>query len=423
MAAERLDVIIFGATGFTGKYTIEEAVKLSQEKQFTWGIAGRRKEALEAVLKEHAPNRDDIPILIADASDLESLKKMTERAKVVVNCCGPYRFYGEPVIQACIDTRTHHVDVSGEPQFMERMQVEYGQKAKDAGVYIVSACGFDSIPCDLGIIFLQNKFNGEVNSVETYLSSWKTSNVGGAGMHYGTWETVIHEISHRNELRGLRSKLFPEKLPNLTPKLVPRGLAHKSSISEGWSTKFPGADKSTALRTQYFLFQNYKQRPAQVQTYITFKSIFALFATAIVGVMVTLMTKFECGKQLLLKHPKFFTAGFVSHEGPKPEAMNNTHFAITFKATGWTEALAEPTDAHTGPPNKEMITKVTGVNPGYGATCTAVMTAALTILKEADKMPDNGGVLPPGAAFGKTSIIEELNKHGLKFEVISSIEK
>ena len=78
----------------------------------------------------------------------------------------------------------------------------------------------------------------------------------------------------------------------------------------------------------------------------------------------------------------------ASHEGPKPELMENTHFSITFRASGWKEKLAEPTDTHSEPPNKEMITKVTGVNPGYGATCTILLIAALTTLNETDKMPD-----------------------------------
>lgn len=78
----------------------------------------------------------------------------------------------------------------------------------------------------------------------------------------------------------------------------------------------------------------------------------------------------------------------ASHEGPKPELMDNTHFSITFIAKGWTEKLSEPTDQHKDPPNKELITKVTGTNPGYGATCTTLLMSAIMILKESDKMPD-----------------------------------
>lgn len=78
----------------------------------------------------------------------------------------------------------------------------------------------------------------------------------------------------------------------------------------------------------------------------------------------------------------------VSHEGPKPELMENTHFSVTFIAKGWTDKLSEPTDQHKDAPNKEIITKVSAKNPGYGATCTAVLFSALMILRESDKMPD-----------------------------------
>lgn len=189
-------------------------------------------------------------------------------------------------------------------QYMERMQLEYNKAAQEAGIYIVSACGFDSIPSDLGLIFTQDKFGGEVNSVETYLNFWSTSNVPGTGgLHYGTWESAVYGLAHANELRALRTKLYPEKLPELKPRLKSkwgiywllvrffffklffifflciilnallcyRGMLHHSAISEGWSTVFPGSDRSVCLRTQRFLYQKYKQRPAQVQTYMTFK--------------------------------------------------------------------------------------------------------------------------------------------------------
>ncbi|CAG5101085.1 Similar to SCCPDH: Saccharopine dehydrogenase-like oxidoreductase (Homo sapiens) [Cotesia congregata] len=420
MAENRLDVIIFGATGFTGNYTVKEAARLSKAKPFSWGIAGRNKERLDAVLKKFAPEEENISVIIADVKDEESLKKMAEKCKVVVNCCGPYRFYGEPVIKACIAAGTHHVDVSGEPQFMEKMQVEHSKAAQEAGVYIISACGFDSIPCDLGIIFVQQKFGGEVNSVETYLKTKVDGNFRGASLHYGTWESAVYGLAYANELRELRSKLYPDKLPSFEPKLHPRGIVHSSEISQRWSLPFPGSDRSVAYRSQRYLYEKNKIRPAQVQTYMILSSIWAVISVACIGAVFSLMTKCKCGRSLLLKYPKFFSGGLASHEGPSPEAMEKTYFSITLKASGWKDKLAEPTDKHTEPPNKEVIAKVSGTNPGYGATCTMLMISALTVLREADKLPDKGGVLPPGAAFANTSMIEQLNNNGVKFEIIKA---
>lgn len=151
MSSERLDVVIFGASGYTGKYTIYESVNVL--KGLKWGVAGRNKEKLESVLGEMGKKADrdlsKIPIIIADVGDEKSLVKMAEQAKVVVNCCGPYRHFGEQVVKACIEAGAHHVDVSGEPQYMETMQLKYNEQAREKGVYIVSACGFDSIPADV----------------------------------------------------------------------------------------------------------------------------------------------------------------------------------------------------------------------------------------------------------------------------------
>lgn len=87
---------------------------------------------------------------------------MTSHAKVIVNCCGPYQWYGEVVVKACIETGTHHVDISGEPQFLEEMQLKYHRAAEEKGVYIVGACGFGSLPSDLGTLFLRKHFKGKI---------------------------------------------------------------------------------------------------------------------------------------------------------------------------------------------------------------------------------------------------------------------
>lgn len=118
----RIDLVVFGASGFTGKYTVKHLNKISKEKSsnFTWGVAGRNKEKILKALAEVLGNEDaeisKIPIIIADLGDVNSLNEMAKQAKVILNCCGPYRFYGEPVIKACVENKTHHVDVSGEPQ-------------------------------------------------------------------------------------------------------------------------------------------------------------------------------------------------------------------------------------------------------------------------------------------------------------------
>ncbi|XP_034235421.1 saccharopine dehydrogenase-like oxidoreductase isoform X2 [Thrips palmi] len=423
--ANRLDFIIFGATGFTGQYTVEELIHLSEEKPATWGVAGRNKSKLDDLLKKIGTklgkDLSSIEVIVADVDDAKALEAMAARAKVVINCCGPYRHWGEQVVKACIASGAHHVDVSGEPQYMDRMQLEHHDAALQKGVYIVSACGFDSIPDDLGLVFLQKQFKGDLNSVESYIDGEieKPHTPSGALLHYGTYESAVYGIAHKHELGALRRKLFPTRLPQMMPPLKPRGLLFKSEVLNKWCMPFLGSDKSVMQRSQRFFYESEKKRPVQIQTYIGFPSLLTAIGALFFGAIFAVMCQFSCGRSLLLKYPKFFSAGCASHEGPSEETMKKTLFSVTLVGEGWEEHVAEATDAHDGPPSKRMKVIVKGRNPGYGATCTCLVLAAFAILKESDKMPAQGGVYPPGAAFAKTSLISDLNKHGVTFEVIA----
>ncbi|XP_034936717.1 saccharopine dehydrogenase-like oxidoreductase [Chelonus insularis] len=422
MAEERLDLIIFGATGFTGKYTVQEAAKFCKMNPFTWGVAGRNNERLQDIVRKFAPDSGNIPAIIADIQDEDSLKRMAQKCKIVVNCCGPYRLYGEPVVKACIEGKSHYVDISGEPQFIESMQLKYHKAAQEAGVYIISACGLDSIPCDLGVIFVQKNFNGDVNSVETYLNAWVEGEYKGPSLHYGTYESVVHGVAEDREINRIRAALYSEKLPSLQPKLRLK-IMHRDSVLKKWSLPFLGVDGFVAYRSQRFLYEKKHIRPAQIQTYVSFKSLLTAISMGFTMILFALMTRFRCGYNLLLKHPRFFSGGLASHEGPDPEILPKTHFSITLKATGWKEKLLNAHSMHSNSPNKEIIARVSGTNPAYGATCTMLMISALMILRESDKMPDNGGVLPPGAAFENTSMIQNLQQNGVSFEILKTTEK
>ncbi|XP_060645363.1 saccharopine dehydrogenase-like oxidoreductase [Drosophila nasuta] len=429
MATERLDVIIFGATGFTGKYTVYEAVSVL--KDLRWGIAGRNREKLQTVLKEMGAKAkkdlSQIPIIIADVNDDASLLEMAKACRIVVNTTGPYRFYGENVVRACIEAGTHHVDVSGEPQYMETMQLKYNERAKERGVYIVSACGFDSIPADMGVVFVEKNFDGVVNSVETFLTTGAkdvSPDTKSAGINTGTWESAVHGLAHSNELRDIRQKLYSEKLPKFFPILKPRPLMFKSSEVNKVCLPFPGSDRSVVMRSQRFLYEHDKKRPVQMHAYVGFSSWTAAIVVAVFATFFSFMTKFKLGRTLLLKYPSLLSGGFVSTTGPSEARMEKSFFKMTMKAKGWpsSQRLAEGSDQYTEPPTKTLMVRVSGPNPGYGSTCVALLSTAVTILRESNKMPSTGGVLPPGAAFSKTSLISELEKHehGMKFEILAN---
>lgn len=422
--SEKLDIIVFGATGFTGRQAIEVLVKLGSEYGIRWGVCGRNKEKLKELLKEISNKTgtdiNKTPKFIADVGDDNSLKELAGYTKVIVNCCGPFRFLGEPVIKACLEAKTHHIDVSGEPQYMEQMQLKYHKEAEEKGIYLISACGFDSIVCELGITHLMGLFKGQLNSIETYLQTEYTGTQRkGASIHFGTWESAIYSLMHADELRPLREQLYPKRLPKLQPKVTERSLMHKSNIVQRWCLPFPGSDRSIALRTQRYFYEVENKRPIQIKTYVAFNGLFNTLMVALIGVIFGLMVKTSITRRLLLNYPKLFSLGLVSHEGPSEDTRLNTYFQTTFHGEGWDT----PQSADSSPselPKSVMITKLSGHDPGYSFTCTALVLSAITVLKESDKMPGSGGVFPPGAAFAKTTLLEELQKHGLKVEILGN---
>ncbi|KRT79281.1 hypothetical protein AMK59_6690 [Oryctes borbonicus] len=460
----RLDIVIFGATGFTGKRTIPQLTKLlkSDNLSLTWGVAGRSEEKLKSALLEMQQKTGEdyskIPVIIADIDDKESIEKMTAAARMIINTVGPYRFYGERVVEACVKSGTHHVDVSGEPQYMENMELKYHKAAKEKGIYLVSACGFDSIPADMGVIFMQKNFEGNLlkyhkaakekgiylvsacgfdsipadmgvifmqknfegtlNSVESYMyTTIKGGPYPGATIHYTTYESAVHGIANWGELREIRRKLYPEKLPTFEPKLHPKRSFFKNKFLERWCTIFPGTDRSVCLRTQRYMYEKHRQRPVQVHCYTAYANFFHLMVTLFFGAIFLLMSKLSFTRKLLLAYPRIFTCGMISHEGPTEEKQEHTLFNFVLVGQGWSETQLEPTDQFPTPPEKIALAKVSGNNPGYGATCIMLAVSALMILTEKDKLPPGGGCYPPGAAFANTSMIEKLNKHGVKFEM------
>lgn len=154
---------------------------------------------------------------------------------------------------------------------MERMQHEYNELAREKGVYIVSACGFDSIPADMGVVFLEKSFDGEVHSVETYLNGSSDEPTSGAGIHYGTWESAVHGLAGAKELAVLRKQMFKEPLPYSKPRQIKRSVIHHSELVNKWCLPFLGSDRPVVLRSQRFLYEHEKKRPIQMQAYVQFE--------------------------------------------------------------------------------------------------------------------------------------------------------
>uniref|UniRef100_A0A8D3EFC7 Saccharopine dehydrogenase-like oxidoreductase n=1 Tax=Scophthalmus maximus TaxID=52904 RepID=A0A8D3EFC7_SCOMX len=251
-------IIVFGATGFTGRFVVDEVARCAAEKPaggpLKWAVAGRSRRRLEETLEQAAERlsmpelRTDTEIIVADVSIEESLAVMCQQGVVVLNCVGPYRFYGEPVVKACIENGAHYVDISGEPQFLERMQLEYHTKASDKGVYVIGSCGFDSIPADLGILYTRRHFKGTLTAVESFLNI--SSGPEGLCGHDATWQSAVYGFADSGSLRQLRRKFGHKPLPVVGAKVQKRGFVFFSKEIEQYVIPFIGSDPSVVKRTQ-----------------------------------------------------------------------------------------------------------------------------------------------------------------------------
>uniref|UniRef100_T1IIF4 RING-type domain-containing protein n=1 Tax=Strigamia maritima TaxID=126957 RepID=T1IIF4_STRMM len=415
----RYDFVIFGATGFTGQFCVEEMIRNSERYTITWAVAGRNydklveaiKTAYDTLGKKHV----EIPIILSDVSDVGSLAAMCSKAKIVLNCVGPYRFYGEPVVKACIESKTHHIDISGEPQFLERMQLEYHQLAKDAGVYVIGSCGFDSIPCEMGLQLLREKFPGDIAYVDVFVSF--VHGRSGSCVHFGTWQSAIYGFANWKELKPIRAKLYPEKLPKskfVGP--IKKAMFYSNEV-KGWCLPFPASDKPVVIRTQYQLLEDEKTRPFQMAAYLRMPSLLVAILTVIGAIIFALLASFNFGRKLLEKYPRLFSFGTFSKNGPTEQQIKETSFTTTIIGIGYDEKLADPTDDHATPPTTKMVVKVKGPEPGYITTPICMIQAGMVLLEEMDRLPGKGGVYTPGGAFVNTTIIDRLTSNGL--EIVS----
>lgn len=416
----RYHFIIFGASGFTGRFVLEEVARCAGEarEELRWAVAGRSRARLETALKEAAEAlgkpelKTEVDIIVADVDDEESLATMCKQAVIVLDCVGPYRFFGEPVVKACVENGAHCLDISGEPQFLESMQLNYNSQAAEKGVYIVGSCGFDSIPADMGVLYTRDQFKGTLTAVESFL----TASFGPEGgcIHDGTWQSVVYGLADSGKLRSIRKKFGHEPLPVVGTKIKRRSALFFSDEIQQYSVPFMGSDPSVVKRSQRFLYDEHHETPVQYGAYAGVGGISSVIKMLFAGLIFWFMVKFSFGRTLLTKFPEFFSFGFFSKAGPTRKQMEGSSFRFAFYGEGYTEGQ----DPSQGKPNGKIRTLVQGPEAGYVATPIAMVQAAITILNEPNSLPKKGGVYTPGAAFAKTTLIDRLNKHGIQFSVL-----
>ena len=156
------DFVVYGASGFTGKLVVEYALNQYSNEDISWAIAGRNLEKLQN-LKEKLKLTNDVGIIQVDSDDQSSIDALVQQTKCVLTTVGPYQLYGDKVVRTCISSGTDYVDLCGEVGFMHKIISECSAEAKQTGARIVFSCGFDSIPFDLGVLFVQEEVMSKLN--------------------------------------------------------------------------------------------------------------------------------------------------------------------------------------------------------------------------------------------------------------------
>jgi short subunit dehydrogenase-like uncharacterized protein len=404
----KYDIVVFGATSFVGQiltnYMLEH---YPVEGKLKWAIAGRSQTKLDELKTSLGTAAASLPIIVADTNTSESIDALVGATKVIISTVGPYALYGEPVIKACVSQGTDYCDLTGEPQWIKKMVDRYQDVAKISGARIVHSCGFDSIPSDLGVYFLQEnakqQFGEYCSSVKMRVKSMKGAASGGT---VASMMNMIKEASTDKELRKLLTNpyaLCPADHPFKLKQTDLKTLAYDSDM-QAWVAPFVMAAINIRIvhRTNSLLENQYGEDFLYDEAMITGSSVLgglgaAAFSAGMGGFMLAAVippSRWLMEKTILPK----------PGEGPSPKAQLEGYYDLRFVGK-------------TG--NGQVIrAKVTGDrDPGYGSTAKMLGQAAVCLVEDISKEDKAGGFWTPASVFGD-KIIDRLEKHaGLSFTI------
>lgn len=247
------------------------------------------------------------------------------------------------------------------------------------------------------------------------MESFLNISSGPQGMsgHDATWQSAVYGFADSRSLRQLRKKFGHKPLPVVGAKVKKRGFLFFSKEIEQYAIPFMGSDPSVVKRTQRFLHEEEHRSPVQYSAYVGIGGLFSVVKLLCGGLIFWFMVKFSLGRKILTTFPSLFSFGLFTKSGPTMKQIEDTCFSLTFFGEGYSEG----TDPTQGQPNSKICTQVIGAEPGYVATVSAMVQAAVTLLNELHSLPRRGGVYTPGSAFYKTSLIDRLQSHSIKFSV------
>ncbi len=388
------DLVVFGATGFTGKLVAEYISRSTQKPR--WASAGRNKDKLEALGL-------GVPVLVADALDAEAIAGIAGRTKVICTTAGPYAKFGSVIVAACAEHGTHYCDLAGEVQWMRRMIDAHHDTAVRTGARIVHTCGFDSIPSDLGTWALQQemiKTFGKPATKVTALFGESSGAVSGGTVASGM-QTALEASNDRGvrKLLGNPYALDPDPHANRPPA------PDESSI--GWNPQLK-------MFTVPFLMAGINTRVVRRAHALAgfpwgddfvYREVMSTKGSARGALMAAAVAGGLAGISFAMKRPKL-RAMLAKRapqpgEGPSEQKRTNGYWKTRFVGEVGNNTLVYVAGDQHG-------------DPGYGSTAKMLGESALSLAF--DPLTAPGGVTTPSVAMGQF-LLDRLRRTGLTFEV------
>ena len=377
------DVVVFGATGFTGGLTAAEVAR-RVPAGCRWAIAGRSRRRLEGVragLAADDPSFAELPVIVADVDDPGSMRDLAASTRVLITTVGPYLRYGDPVVAACAVEGTDYLDLTGEAEFVDRTWLSHHVTAEGSGARLVHAAGFDSIPHDLGVRFTVGHLPSDAPlTVHGYVKAVGAFSGGSLASAMG----FLGRIGPGR--RTAAERLQVEGPPSRPATLVRGPMQHAGS----WSLPFPSVDAQIVLRSSAALgygtglsySHNFVVGPLPMVP-------LALFGVATVGLLSQVPPVRDGISKLV-----------PPGSGPSEAARARNHFDVRFVGSGG---------------GRRVVAQVTGGDPGYTETSKMLAESALCLAY--DELPEVAGQTTTAIAMGE-ALTGRLQRAGIGFEVL-----
>ena len=390
MSSSKFDIVVYGATGFTGQLVAEYlATHYKSDTGLKWAMAGRSKDKLAAV-RDAIGAPADTPLIVADAADPASLKAMVDQTKSVISTVGPYQFYGNELLAACVASGTDYFDLCGEPLWMRQMIDKHEAAAKASGARIMFSCGFDSVPFELGAFFVQQEakrvFGAPASRVKGRVRDMRGTLSGGtAASAKATFDAVAKDLS----LVAILKDPFALTPGFKGPKQPPGSKPLYEEDLQSWAAPFMMALINTrnVHRSNMLMGFPYGKEFVYDEMVLTGDGERGEANTKRVMAANTEKTGPDAPKP---------------GEGPSKEERENGLYDLLYVAIA--------------PDGQQVRAAVKGDrDPGYGSTSKMISECAICLLRDTPDVP--AGIWTPGAAMQHKLINRLVDHAGLTFTV------